>query len=70
MENETELWTIAQAASYLGLKPKTVYNGGGGTGKLLRVSVGRGVRLLAEEVRTHRDRLIEEAHRRREKIGS
>lgn len=60
-----DLITIEEAAAYLGLNIKTVYNGNGGTDHFLRVKLGRNVRLLRSEVVSHRDEIVASARNAR-----
>jgi len=52
----------------LRLAPKTVYNGKAGTARLLRVRLGRSVRLVRSEVEEFKREQIEEAASMRETI--
>lgn len=60
-QNVEDLITVEDAATILGLNPKTIYNRKGGTGHLLRVKQGRTVRLLRSEVEGHKKAIIDGA---------
>ena len=59
-EREIKLIDYKAAAAILGLAPKTVLNGGAGTGKLKKRVGPRTVRFIESEVLAHRDALLNE----------
>lgn len=65
---ESPFISVREAAEILNLNPKTVHNGGNGTGHFMRIKQGRLVRLMRSEVLEHRDRLISDAKELRRKI--
>lgn len=60
--------TVEQAAEILGLSPKTIYNCGGGTGKLTRVRHGRSVRLIRQEVEALNNMRIQHGQRQVKRV--
>lgn len=57
---EIKLIDYKAAAAILGLSPKTVSNGGAGTGKLKKRMAGRTIRFIESEVIAFRDSLLNE----------
>lgn len=65
---DEELITVREAARILGLSIKTVANENGGTERLVRVRLGRSVRLIKSQVLEYKFKKIEEAKKLRKEI--
>lgn len=55
--------SVKEAASLLGLAPRTVYNGKAGTHKLTRIRQGRTVRMIRQEIEAHIEQRIKASQR-------